>query len=127
MQELSKAAGKFAERLLQRQMKILAENYGQPTGSLYAGLARMPYTVTVGSDQIDVTIVYPRTIRFIDLRRIKKGGELKHSYVPIYNRITSSYMYGRGYSLANLVNIICWEHIQSSLEDVTTTINSTKL
>lgn len=64
------------------------------------------------SDQVHILLNYPATIRFLDLKKTKSG-QKKRRYTPIYNRPLFGHLYGRGYSLSNMVNIALQQQYQN--------------
>lgn len=87
-----------AGRLLNQQSGI-ADTYLRRTGSLAEKLASPIYNVVANEDGANLTINYPAKIRFLDLKKTRRG-RLKKVYYPIYNRPVYGYIYG--YALARL-------------------------
>lgn len=67
-------------------------------------LSAMQPQIGTSSDQVRILLSYPATIRFLDLKKTKSGNK-KRRYTAIYNRPLFGHLYGRGYSLSNMVNL----------------------
>ena len=87
-----------AGRLLPNQYGI-ADTYLRRSGDLADKLSSPIYTVVANDDGANLTINYPAKIRFLDLKKTRRG-RLKKVYYPIYNRPVYGYIYG--YALARL-------------------------
>lgn len=114
---VASAAKEIFTLLLQRQSDIAEMDYNHhSTPYLYEVLQPSLAEVTFGEDNVDIQVNYPITIRFLDLRKrftgkykFVKGVEKKiyrkrSHYVPIYNRLLYGHVYGKGYSLSNVIN-----------------------
>jgi hypothetical protein len=86
------------DRLLKQQSDI-ADIYLHHTGWLAEKLASGIYTVVSNADGANMTINYPKYIRFLDLKKTRSGRK-KKVYHPIYNRPLYGFVYG--YTLARL-------------------------
>ena len=76
-------------------------------------------------DEVQIQLNYPATIRFLDLRKTKYGKK-KRVYSPIYNRPLFGHLYGRGYSLSNMVNLALQQQYRNyfaNLQNVMKTID----
>ncbi len=85
-------------RLLKQQSDI-ADIYLRRTGWLAEKLASGIYTVMANDDGAQLTINYPKFIRFLDMKK-SRSGRMKRVYHPIYNRPLYGFVYG--YALARL-------------------------
>lgn len=94
----------ITQKLLKRQAVIAAQDYLQRTGNLLSRLSSPIYTSTDNADGFDITIDYPATIRFLDLK-LTAAGKKKRYYTAIYNRELFGHVYGKGYSVSNVISL----------------------
>ncbi len=120
-QKISQEASDLIGKLLERQAFIAETQYLRRTGDLAATLRSKPYTISSTSDQLNILINYPATIRFLDLKRTATGKK-KRYYTAIYNRPLFGHIYGKGYSLSNIINVALHSEIRNffnNLKNVT--------
>lgn len=103
--------------LLAEQYKIANRYYLRRTSPHLADVlvGSGMYEVKSDSDSVQTKINYPATIRFVDLKRTRKGKK-KRYYTPIYNRPLFGHIYGRGYSLSAIVNMAIRDEFDRYLE-----------
>ena len=77
---------KQAKLLLGHQAAINASTYEKKTGRLTSALASTP-----SGSEFNVTVKYPLHIRFLDMKKGRKGKKKKR-YAPIYNKYVYGYM-----------------------------------
>lgn len=84
---------------LLKEQSGIADTFLRRTGYLAEKLSSPIYTVLSNDDGANLSINYPKYIRFLDLKKTRRG-RLKKVYHPIYNRPLYGYVYG--YALARL-------------------------
>lgn len=127
---VNKGAKEIFTLLLNRQRAVAEMDYNRRSGRLIDGLSTdiVSYDPDL-FDGIDITINYPSTMRFLDYRtkaqkrmagKTKSGKRIytkdiqyKSYYEPIYNKLIFGHIYGRGYSLSNIVNYALNQDIQN--------------
>ena len=77
---------KQAKLLLGHQTAINASTYEKKTGRLTTALASTP-----SGSGFHVTVKYPLHIRFLDMKKGRKG-KRKKRYAPIYNKYVYGYL-----------------------------------
>ena len=92
--------------LLRRQAAIADRYYRRRNAPHLADVLLRSdlYEIKSDADSVRLEIDYPNTIRFLDLKKTRKGKK-KRYYTPIYNRPLFGHVYGRGYSLSAVVNL----------------------
>lgn len=135
---VAETAHDIMQLLLQRQTAIARIDYephlkpigrknlqAHPGPHLVEQLASMQPSINTSNDEINILLAYPATIRFLDLKRTKSGKK-KRRYTAIYNRPLFGHIYGKGYSLTNMVNVTLQREFRSyfdSLQNVMKTID----
>ena len=121
------AAQEIFDLLLTRQAAIASMDYLRRSAPHLADvLAGKPFTVDSTTDGVKILIDYPATIRFLDLKKTA-AGKKKRYYTPIYNRPLFGHLYGRGYSLSNVVNAVMQREYDNYYENLKNAFTSTNL
>lgn len=84
------------EVLLNEQTAIARTYYRRRTGNLISQLSNNPYSVTNKTVSPTLLIKYPKSIRFLDMKRTGRG-TIKENYHPIYNKPFYGFVYGYAY------------------------------
>lgn len=125
-ESVADSARDIMAKLLNRQAAIARIDYNQRTSPHLADvLDGMEAHVDRTEDEVQVLLNYPITIRFLDLKKTKYGKK-KRYYTPIYNRPLFGHLYGRGYSLSNMVNVALQQQYRNyftNLQNVMKTID----
>lgn len=117
-QIISEEIDQVIPTLLRRQATIADRYYLKRNDPHLADVLRGDiYEVQSTSYQVQLLIAYPRTIRYLDLKKTGSGKQKRH-YTPIYNRPLYGHLYGRGYSLSNIVNISIQKEFDSYLKNL---------
>lgn len=105
-QIIAEGYGEVIPTLLRRQAAIADRYYLRRNAPHLADvlLSSDLYEIKSDADSVRLEIDYPNTIRFLDLKKTRKGKK-KRYYTPIYNRPLFGHVYGRGYSLSAVVNL----------------------
>lgn len=104
-QIITEGADRVIPTLLRRQATIVDRYYLKRHEPHLADVLRGNiYNIESNEDSVQIQILYPDTIRFLDLKKTRFGKK-KRYYTPIYNRPLYGHVYGRGYSLSTIVNI----------------------
>ena len=135
---IANVASDIMQLLLKRQMTI-AQTYephlkpigrrklqSHPGPHLADKLATMQPQISASSNQVDILLDYPATIRFLDLKKTKTGAK-KRRYTAIYNRPLFGLLYGRGYSLSSMVNLALQKEYQQYLSNLQETMKIIEL
>lgn len=113
-------------KLLKRQSAIARMDYNQRHSPHLADvLTGMEAQVDRTDNEVQILLNYPATIRFLDLKKTRYGKK-KRYYTPIYNRPLFGHLYGRGYSLSNMVNVALQQQYRNyftNLQNVMKTID----
>lgn len=96
-QEVNSFLGRQAEQLLEKQSAVFHAVYSDRSGTLSralgsaAGQAGSMVGGTMSDGSFQVSVPYPKHIRFLDM---KKGstGRRKNRYAPIYNKYVYGYL-----------------------------------
>ena len=131
--EVGQQAHATLTKMLERQNAILRNNYNQGKYSPHMVDIVTPSILSINPSlfgELDIEIGYPITIRFLDLKktlagigRFKSGGKTtslrkKRYYTPIYNKLVFGHLYGRGYSLSNIINIALKQEYQNYFQNL---------
>lgn len=92
-----------------------AQSYSGP--HLMDRLAGMQPKIDYTDNELRIELNYPATIRFLDLKKTKSGNK-KRRYTAIYNRPLFGHLYGRGYSLSNMVNLALQQQYRNYLDNL---------
>lgn len=92
-----------------------AQSYSGP--HLMDRLAAMQPKIDYTDNELRIELNYPATIRFLDLKKTKSGNK-KRRYTAIYNRPLFGHLYGRGYSLSNMVNLALQQQYRNYLANL---------
>lgn len=113
-------------KLIWRQKNIALMDYNQRNKPhLVDSLISLKPQIDITDDEVSIFVNYPATIRFLDLKKTKYGKK-KRYYTPIYNRPLFGHLYGRGYSLSNMVNVALQQQYRNyftNLQNVMKTID----
>lgn len=124
---VASAAKEIFSLLLQRQSAIAEMDYNHHRAPyLHDVLQPSLAEITPNDDGVQVVINYPMTIRFLDLKKAKSGKK-KRYYSPIYNRSLFGHVYGRGYSLSNVINSALYTEYQNYSQNIKNVMESTTL
>lgn len=125
-ESVADSARDILAKLLKRQSAIARMDYNQRHSPHLADvLAGMEAQVDRTDDEVQILLNYPATIRFLDLKKTRYGKK-KRYYTPIYNRPLFGHLYGRGYSLSNMVNMALQQQYRNyftNLQNVMKTID----
>lgn len=103
-----------ALRLLRTQAQTLSLDYNRHTATTLNVLQGRPFEIDQNGGNPSLNIDYPATVRFLDLKKTATG-KRKKLYSAIYNRPVFGHIYGRGYSLSNLLNIMVQDNIRQNI------------
>lgn len=104
----------IALRLLSSQAQILRIDYNERTGNIMSALQSIPFDIYQNGGNPSLTIDYPTTLRFLDLKKTATG-KRKKLYSAIYNRPLFGHIYGHGYSLSNLLSVMVQDNIRQNI------------
>ena len=124
---IADAGREILTKLLSRQTAIARIDYRQRNAPHLAdSLTPSLLSVSTGEDSVEILLNYPSTIRFLDLKKAASGKK-KRYYTPIYNRPLFGHLYGRGYSLSNVINIALQREYQNYTENLKNALTSIEL
>lgn len=125
-ESVADSARDIMAKLLKRQSAIARMDYNQRHSPHLADvLTGMEAQVDRTDNEVQILLNYPATIRFLDLKKTRYGKK-KRYYTPIYNRPLFGHLYGRGYSLSNMVNVALQQQYRNyftNLQNVMKTID----
>lgn len=124
---IANAGREILTKLLSRQTDIARIDYRQRNAPHLAdSLTPSLLSINSGEDSVEILLNYPATIRFLDLKKAASGKK-KRYYTPIYNRPLFGHLYGRGYSLSNVVNAALQREYQNYSENLKNAFTSIEL
>lgn len=124
---IADAGKEILTKLLTRQTDIARIDYRQRHAPHLAdSLTPSLMSISSGADSVEILLNYPATIRFLDLKKAASGKK-KRYYTPIYNRPLFGHLYGKGYSLSNVINAALQREYQNYTENLKNVLTSIEL
>lgn len=124
---IAEAGRDILTKLLIRQTAIARMDYRQRSAPhLSDSLTPSILSIRSGENAVEIELNYPATIRFLDLKKAASGRK-KRYYTPIYNRPLFGHLYGKGYSLSNVINAALQRDYLNYSENLKNALNAIDL